>query len=76
VDRDAEQLDDRYPQLREEPALLPGHLPEGLAALIGDLLQKDPARRPSCAEVVQRLEPLIAALPHKMTLSRRGSRPI
>jgi eukaryotic-like serine/threonine-protein kinase len=76
VDRDAEQLDDRYPQLHEEPASLPGHLPEELAALIGDLLQKDPSRRPSCAEVVHRLEPLIAELPHKMTLSRRGSRPI
>ena len=71
-DRDSDAPEDRYPQLREPPRSLPGHLPDGLAALIGDLLDKDPAERPTCAEAVHRLEPLIAALPRKMSLSRRG----
>jgi len=71
-DRDAEATADRYPQLREDPRPLPEHLPQELAALIGDLLNKDPAQRPSCAQAVHRLEPLIAALPRKMSLSRRG----
>jgi serine/threonine protein kinase len=63
----------RFPQLVEAPRPLPDWLPEDLAGLIGEMLAKDPADRPSCAEAVERLQPLVAALPRKMTLSRRGS---
>jgi eukaryotic-like serine/threonine-protein kinase len=70
------EAEDRYPQLTDEQQPLPAHLPADLEALIGDLLQKDPAQRPSCAQAVHRLEPLIAELPRKMTLSRRGAQPI
>jgi serine/threonine protein kinase len=64
---------ERFPQLVEEPGPLPEWVPEGLAELILAMLDRDPAGRPSCAEAVERLQPLVAALPRKMTLSRRGS---
>ena len=62
---------DRYPQLVEEPGPLPRRLPESLRELILDLLEKDPEDRPTCAGAIERLEPLIADLPAKMSLSRR-----
>jgi serine/threonine protein kinase len=63
----------RFPQLVESPGPLPDRLPEDLAGLILEMLARDPADRPSCAAAVERLQPLVAALPRKMTLSRRGS---
>jgi eukaryotic-like serine/threonine-protein kinase len=63
----------RFPQLVEEPGPLPGWLPEELAGLVLEMLDRDPARRPSCAEAVERLQPLVADLPRKMKLSRRGA---
>jgi eukaryotic-like serine/threonine-protein kinase len=63
----------RFPQLAEEPKPLPARVPDELSQLIGEMLARDPANRPSCAEVVERLQPLVAALPRKMTLARRGA---
>lgn len=63
----------RFPQLVEDPRPLPGWVPGELAELILELLDRDPAGRPTCAEVVERLQPLVAELPRKMTLSRRGA---
>lgn len=68
--------DDRYPQLREEPEPLPEWVPGELAILLAAMLEHDPAQRPGAAEVAARLEPLIAGLPRKMSLSRRGSVPL
>jgi eukaryotic-like serine/threonine-protein kinase len=64
---------ERFPQLSESPGELPSHLPEGLRDLISELLSPDPEGRPSCGEVVERLEPLIAGMPQRMRLSRRGA---
>lgn len=64
---------ERFPQLVEDPLPLPDWLPEELSALILQTLKRDPAGRPSCAELVERLQPLVAALPRKMTLARRGA---
>lgn len=64
---------ERFPQLVEEPRPLPDWAPEELSSLVLEMLDRDPARRPSCAEVVERLQPLVAELPRKMTLSRRGA---
>lgn len=64
---------ERFPQLRERPRPLPREVPEPLRELLGELLDPDPARRPSCGEAVERLQPLIAELPRKMRLSRRGT---
>lgn len=64
---------ERFPQLVEDPLPLPDWLPEELSALILQTLVRDPAKRPTCAELVERLQPLVAELPRKMTLSRRGA---
>ncbi|HEX6205282.1 MAG TPA: serine/threonine-protein kinase [Solirubrobacterales bacterium] len=64
---------ERFPQLVEDPLPLPDWLPEELSALLLQTLERDPAKRPSCAELVERLQPLVAELPRKMTLSRRGA---
>jgi eukaryotic-like serine/threonine-protein kinase len=64
---------ERFPQLSEQPRPLPEGIPAELAALVLELLDPDPAHRPSCGEAVERLQPLVAALPRKMSLRRRGS---
>lgn len=63
----------RFPQLVEEPRPLPSGVPPELTELILAMLSHDPGSRPSCADVIERLQPLVAALPRKMTLSRRGT---
>jgi serine/threonine protein kinase len=64
---------ERFPQLVEEPGPLPARTPEELRVLVLELLAPDPARRPSCGEVVERLQPLVAAQPRKLKLGRRGA---
>lgn len=64
---------ERFPQLIEEPRPLPAGVPAALRKLIAELLDPDPGRRPSCGEVVTRLEPLVAELPRKLSFSRRGA---
>lgn len=64
---------ERFPQLHEDPLPLPDWIPGELSTLILQTLERDPAKRPSCAELVERLQPLVAALPRKMTLTRRGA---
>jgi serine/threonine protein kinase len=38
-----------------------------------DALAKDPAERPSAAGMAEALEPLVAGLPRRLTLARRGT---
>jgi serine/threonine protein kinase len=64
---------ERFPQLTEPPRELPSSTPTALRELIGELLNPDPAQRPSCGDVVARLEPLIADLPSRVRLTRRGA---
>jgi eukaryotic-like serine/threonine-protein kinase len=64
---------ERFPQLAERPRALPNRVPAELRALIGEMLDRDPAARPSCGEVVERLEPLLAELPRKIRLTRHGA---
>ena len=74
-ERGASDSDDprtRFPQLHEEPLPLPAWAPGELAALLVRMLHPDPAARPRAAEVAAELEPLVAALPRRMTFSRRG----
>lgn len=63
----------RFPQLEEAPAPLPATLDEELLQLVLDLLERDPSRRPSCATVIERLEPLIIELPTTMRIGKRGA---
>lgn len=64
---------ERFPQLEQGPRELPRQAPDTLRTLLAELLDRDPARRPSCGEVVERLEPLLAELPRKVNLTRRGA---
>lgn len=53
----------RYPQLVEAPEPLPRDVPPTLAEAIASCLAPDAGRRPTAAELAERLEPLGAALP-------------
>jgi eukaryotic-like serine/threonine-protein kinase len=64
----------RFPQLAVRPDPLPDHLPAALRGLVLSMLNPDPLGRPAAAEIATRLEPLVAELPRRMALSRRGTR--
>lgn len=73
--RDADApLEDRFPQLEDEPRPWPRPVPEALSEAILACLEKDPARRPTARELVLMLHPLVAGLPAKLVLGRRGAR--
>jgi serine/threonine protein kinase len=75
-EKDARDSDDprvRFPQLTVPPEPLPDRTPEGLRSLVKSMLDRDPAGRPAAGAVAAALEPLVAELPRKMALSRRGS---
>jgi serine/threonine protein kinase len=69
--RDSRDPEVRWPQLATAPSPLPRRVPERLASLVGRCLARDPAERPAAAEVAAELEPLVAALPRPMGLTRR-----
>jgi serine/threonine protein kinase len=70
-DEDA-PLEDRFPQLEDEPRPWPVAVPGALSEAILACLEKDPARRPTAAELAMMLQPLVAELPSKLVLGRRG----
>ena len=72
-DEDA-ALEDRFPQLEDEPKPWPRRVPGALSDAILACLEKDPARRPTARELALMLQPLVAELPSKLTLGRRGAR--
>ena len=63
-----------FPQLTHDPEPLPRRVPRPLAELLRAALARDPADRPSAAELAAGLEPLVADLPRRMVLGRRGWR--
>jgi len=62
----------RFPQLFETPVDLPASAPRALHELLGAALAFDPAARPAAADLALALEPLVATLPQRMVLGRRG----
>jgi serine/threonine protein kinase len=64
----------RFPQLIEEPRPLPPLVPDGLRELVAGCLAKRPRDRISAAELVDGLQPLVAGLPRRLALGRRGAR--
>ena len=64
-DRDSDDPQVRFPQLVAEPEPLPRETPAALEILLCEMLERDPAARPAAADVVARLEPLVAALPRR-----------
>ncbi len=69
---DEDPVADRFPQLTEAPRPWPRPVPVALAAAILACLEKDPANRPSARELALALQPLVAGLPSKLLLGRRG----
>ena len=65
-------LEGRFPQLYEEPWPWPVRVPPALDEAVMACLRADPAERPTAAELAHSLEPLVAALPKKLVLGRRG----
>ena len=63
--------EDRWPQLRAKPDPLPRRTPAALAQVVLAGLEPDPAARPTARDLATALEPLVAALPRRMTLGRR-----
>jgi serine/threonine protein kinase len=63
--------EDRWPQLTAAPDPLPRRTPHALAEVLRSGLDPDPASRPTARDLAVALEPLVAALPRRMTLGRR-----
>jgi eukaryotic-like serine/threonine-protein kinase len=53
----------RFPQLRTAPLGLPDGVPAPVADIVRACLRPDPADRPTAAEIGDRLEPIVDALP-------------
>jgi eukaryotic-like serine/threonine-protein kinase len=71
---DADPPEDRFPQLTEEPRPWPQRVPAELSDAVLACLRKDPGARPSAGELALMLQPLVARLPKKLLLGRRGPR--
>jgi serine/threonine protein kinase len=69
---DDASLEDRFPQLEDEPRDWRVPVPGALAEAILACLEKDPARRPTAAELAGMLQPLVADLPARLVFGRRG----
>jgi len=66
-------LETRFPQVVEDPRPWPVRVPDDLSEAVLACLRKDPAERPTAAELAMSLEPQVAALPSKLRLGRRGA---
>lgn len=64
----------RFPQLAAEPRPLPKETPPALSDLIFRALSGRPSDRPTAGQLVLELQPLVAALPRKLSFGRRGTR--
>ena len=64
--------EERFPQLTRSAAPLPRRTPEPLAVALLAGLDPDPAARPTARDLAIALEPLVAALPRRMTLGRQA----
>lgn len=62
-DRRAEELDARYPQLRQEPKALPDRVPAEVVKILHAGLEKRPGDRPLPHEVAEACEPVLQRLP-------------
>lgn len=73
-DFDSEGRGERYPQLDQDPAPLPPETPTPLAETVLGCLEKDPAKRPTAAELGMGLQPLVAAARRRRVLGRARPR--
>ena len=71
---DEAPVEDRFPQLTEDPRPWPRRVPPALGTVILACLETDPADRPTARELALGLQPLVAAMPSKLLLGRRGAK--
>jgi serine/threonine protein kinase len=71
---DAADLETRFPQLVQDVRPWSKRVPPALAEAILSCLRKRPEERPSASELALALQPLVAALPSRLVLGRRGPR--
>ena len=60
---DGAALEDRFPQLEDEPREWRRPVPQPLSDAILSCLEKDPANRPTAGELAMMLQPLVAEFP-------------
>lgn len=66
----------RFPQLARGPAPLPSHLPAAFRDAVHAALAPDPAARPTAGELASALEPLVAEVPTRPVIPKRGGLPL
>ena len=66
--------EERFPQLVDEVRPWPVRVRAVLSEAILSCLRPNPAERPTASGLALRLQPLMAALPSKLVLGRRGTR--
>jgi serine/threonine protein kinase len=72
---DANPLEERFPQLVEEPGPLPRNVPPPLAEAVLSCLARRPEDRPTALDLAHILEPWVARLPQpRLGLFRPGGR--
>jgi serine/threonine protein kinase len=71
---DDAEPEERFPQLVERVRPWPVRVPAALSDAIRACLRLDPTARPAASELAQLLQPLVASLPSKLVLGRRGAR--
>ena len=72
--RDSTQLEERFPQLQDDPRELPARVPAALADSIMACLARDPAARPTPAELGDRLQLVLEDLPRPRMSSLKPRR--
>ena len=72
-DPDAVRLEDRFPQLVDEPYELPERVPDEVVKILFATLERDPADRPLPHELAGALEPVLTRQPKaKLTFKVKG----
>lgn len=69
---DSASLEERFPQLDADVRPWPRAVPPALSEAVLACLRKEPSERPAAAELALAFQPLVAALPERLRLSRGG----
>jgi hypothetical protein len=69
--RRSEERTVRFPKLVSDAKALGAQIPPLLAEIIFAMLARNPAERPTAREAADALEPLVADVPHRFTVTPR-----